>query len=368
MFWSVSEVARAQSTTAKLPRNRRLRYSILVTFEQALKNGDLDQASAILDELAELPETGGLHMPECYADLARSFDHRGRHDDAIAAMERAIEHGWNGRPDGRSDIAEFHLRAGRAERAAEIWAQLRAKDRDDIWLYNAAGLSYSEVGEHDLAIAWLGEGIELGMRAHDPEGIVAQLSDVRRRSLAALGREHDELEQRVGPFLEQWRADERKRDRRFSLFSALEDAMPPADAPLPRGHRGGEVPIALSWFPAGEYERAIDRWPDLAEEWAGVPHPDYCARLDGHAKWMRAHGVHVHAVAPIRADDYAAWCEQHDEDPDGGRARYAAERFADGEAVRWPPGRNEPCWCGSQRKYKKCCGPAAAGPMHDTET
>ncbi|MFL1378609.1 MULTISPECIES: SEC-C metal-binding domain-containing protein [unclassified Nocardiopsis] len=22
----------------------------------------------------------------------------------------------------------------------------------------------------------------------------------------------------------------------------------------------------------------------------------------------------------------------------------------------WPPGRNEPCWCGSTRKYKKCCG------------
>ncbi|TQJ16364.1 SEC-C motif-containing protein [Kribbella jejuensis] len=35
----------------------------------------------------------------------------------------------------------------------------------------------------------------------------------------------------------------------------------------------------------------------------------------------------------------------------------------------WPPGRNEPCWCGSARKYKKCCGsghpsgrPQAWGP------
>jgi uncharacterized protein YecA (UPF0149 family) len=23
---------------------------------------------------------------------------------------------------------------------------------------------------------------------------------------------------------------------------------------------------------------------------------------------------------------------------------------------RWPPGRNEPCWCGSERKCKRCCG------------
>jgi uncharacterized protein YecA (UPF0149 family) len=28
----------------------------------------------------------------------------------------------------------------------------------------------------------------------------------------------------------------------------------------------------------------------------------------------------------------------------------------DGEA--WPPGRNDECWCGSGRKYKKCCGAA----------
>ncbi|WP_066362114.1 SEC-C domain-containing protein [Herbidospora mongoliensis] len=24
--------------------------------------------------------------------------------------------------------------------------------------------------------------------------------------------------------------------------------------------------------------------------------------------------------------------------------------------IAWPPGRNDSCWCGSDRKYKKCCG------------
>jgi len=338
-----------------------------MTFEQALKDGALDRASAILDELAELPETGGLYMPECYADLARSFDRRGRHDDAITAMERAIEHGWGGRPDGRSDIAELHLRAGRAEQAAEIWAELKAKDPDDVWLFNAAGLSYSEAGSHELAVAWLGEGIELAMRTADREGIVAQLSDARRLSLAALGREYDELDRAVDPFLERWRAAQRRRSR-YSLLDAIEEATAPTDAPLPRGHRCGEVPLGLAWFPSGEYERAIERWPDLADEWGGVPHANYCVRLDGHAKWMRAHGVHVRAIAPIRVDDYTVWCEQHDEDPEDARAQYVAHRLADGEAVPWPPGRNEACWCGSLHKYKKCCGLAPAGPMHETET
>ncbi|WP_433802518.1 SEC-C domain-containing protein [Actinomycetospora sp. CA-084318] len=28
-----------------------------------------------------------------------------------------------------------------------------------------------------------------------------------------------------------------------------------------------------------------------------------------------------------------------------------------GPELEWPPGRNEPCWCGSGAKYKKCCLP-----------
>src|SRR3954454_24660025 len=177
-----------------------------MTFEQALHDGDLDTARAILDELVNLPDTGGLWLPECYGNLAQSYDRRGRHDDAIAAQERAIALGWGGRPDPRSDIAEFHLRAGRADQAAAIWAELKAKDPDDVWLYNAAGLSYNEVRDHALAVAWLGEGLELAIRTEDPEAIAAQLSDVRRRSLQALGRGLDELEHGVNEFLAQWRA------------------------------------------------------------------------------------------------------------------------------------------------------------------
>jgi tetratricopeptide (TPR) repeat protein len=360
--------ARKLRSLAPMPC-RLVQYSIAMAFEQALRDGDLDHARAILDELAELPDTGGLWLPECYGDLAQSYDRRGRHDDAIAAQERAIAlGGGGGRPDPRSDIAEFHLRAGRADQAAAIWGELKAKDPDDVWLYNAAGLSYNEVGKHELAVAWLGEGLELAMRTEDPEGIAAQLSDVRRRSLHALGLELDELEHRVDGFLPHWRARARKHDPRFDLDEALRDAEPPGDAPLPPGYREGEeIPVAVAWFPAGEYERAIERWADLVEDWAAVPHAEYCRRMDGHIKWMRSHGVAVRAVAPFLVDEYAAWCEEHGEEPEDARAGYAADRFAAGDAIPWPPARNAPCWCGSQRKYKKCCGAAVARPMHDTD-
>jgi tetratricopeptide (TPR) repeat protein len=340
-----------------------------VTFEQALKDGDLDVARAILDELAELPDTGDLYMPECYADLAREYDRQGRHDDAIALHERAIEHGWSTIPDPRSDIAEFHLRAGRHDEAAAIWAELKASDPDDVWLYNAAGLSNNEVGEHELAIAWLGEGIELAMRIDDPEGIVSQLSDVRRHSLSTLGRDLDELERRVDPFLEAWRSEEQARRRRLARMTQFANSVPVIrDTPRADDPERDDVVVSLAWFPSGDYEKAIQRWPSLAEDWADVPHSDYCARLDGNIKWMSSHGMPIRAVAPIVVEDYVAWCAEHDEDPEEARAAYALHRISEGEGIPWPPGRNEPCWCGSGRKYKKCCGPAPARPMHDPET
>ncbi|MDT2009927.1 hypothetical protein FXW78_51060 [Rhodococcus opacus] len=38
---------------------------------------------------------------------------------------------------------------------------------------------------------------------------------------------------------------------------------------------------------------------------------------------------------------------------------YAEHAAALAPKCAWPPGRNEPCWCGSARKYKKCCFPRA---------
>ncbi|MBV9168089.1 MAG: SEC-C domain-containing protein [Solirubrobacterales bacterium] len=337
-------------------------------FEQALKQGDLDVARAILDELVELPDTGGLWMPECYADLARDYDRRGRHDDAIALHERAVEVGWDSIPHPRSDIAEFHLRAGREEEAAAIWAELKALYPDDVWLYNAAGLSYNEVGEHELAVEWLGGGIEVAMGIDDPEGIISQLSDVRRHSLRALGRDLDELEERVDPFLEEWGSEERMRHLRDVRLIESANFVPVIRDTPPEGERDREdVAVSIAWFPAGQYEEAIRRWPSLAEDWANVPHDDYSARLDGNIKWMRSQGVPIRAVAPIVVEDYVAWCAEHDEDPDEARPAYAARRMRDGDVTSWPPGRNEPCWCGSGRKYKKCCGPAPARPMHHPE-
>jgi len=229
-------------------------------------------------------------------------------------------------------------------------------------------LSYNEVAEHGRAIAWLGEGIELAMRTDDPEGLINQLSAARRQSLSALGRDFDELEQRVDPFMENWRSLEPAGRHRLERLTEFADSGPAIrDATRVDDHSREDVVVSLAWFPSGEYEEAIRRRPSLVEDWAEVPYIDYCTRFHGNIKWMRSQGVPIRAIAPIIVNDSVAWCAEHDEDPEEARAAYAVHLTKDGEVIPWPPGSNESCWCGSGRKYKKRCGPAPARRMHDSE-
>jgi hypothetical protein len=72
--------------------------------------------------------------------------------------------------------------------------------------------------------------------------------------------------------------------------------------------------------------------------------------------------VHLGTI-PVTPDEIAAFAAEHGLDPaDPGtlRAWVSAVPAPDSpHVVPWPPERNHPCWCGSGRKYKKCCGAAS---------
>ncbi len=123
----------------------------------------------------------------------------------------------------------------------------------------------------------------------------------------------------------------------------------------------------LAWFPAGDYERAVARWASLAEDWADCAHPDYCRRIQFELFRYQAAGLAVRAVAPIHLDDYLPWCEHEELDPElpATRANFAAQLTRLGDVIPWPPGRNDACWCGSERKYKQCCATVVFAPDAD---
>ena len=71
------------------------------------------------------------------------------------------------------------------------------------------------------------------------------------------------------------------------------------------------------------------------------------------------------SVVPVRSAEFDPWVADNapeETDPSRLRARYAADVAQDpSRIIAWPPGRNDLCWCGSGRKYKRHeGGPGAA--------
>ena len=162
----------------------------------------LEQA---VDACRRWPEaaSGVLYLPELLGELSEAYEQLGRTEDALEAMRSAITAGYAGAPDPRCRLAEILLRAGRAEEAHPIFARVKAETPGDVWLYNNAGLEYGAAGDDERALEWLTEGLELALSTGDPERLVAQMSDLRRESLKALGRQLDDLEARAEEFLAQ---------------------------------------------------------------------------------------------------------------------------------------------------------------------
>ena len=144
-----------------------------------------------------------------------------------------------------------------------------------------------------------------------------------------------------------------------SALRGIDD--PPGEAEQARSVRT----LALAWFPADEYPEALRRWPELTAEGTAkgaVDHAAYNLDLERILRGYADAGLTRLAISPIRISDFLAWCADHDLDPATSptRARYSADLARRHGSIAWPPTRNQPCWCGSGRKYKQCCGRADA--------
>ena len=122
--------------------------------------------------------------------------------------------------------------------------------------------------------------------------------------------------------------------------------------------------LAIGWFPPEEWPRAVERWPDLTDEMP-VEHRAYCEAIEARTKRLARHLVGQRfAVTPLTVEALEARAASEGVEAGAAQTRsyLAAEQLRQGLATAWPPARNDPCWCGSGRKYKSCCGPIPAAP------
>jgi SEC-C motif len=323
----------------------------------------------------------------------------GRWEDAIAAKREAIAAGYRSEPDPEADVAECLLLAGQRTEADTLFAALRERDPDDVWLYNAAAFAYAGIDARE-SLVWSQEGIEVAFRTGDPDGVVMQLLECAEAARDTLGDPRDEdLVERVEVFCEAWVPGERR--RRWDDVEPLEDrpcgycGYDPErtwadDDELARRRRrralevseperlarldtvfGGpepsrpvqrELELSVGWFPAEEWAEVIERWPDLLDE-LPVDNLDYSHAIEARIKRLNEAdpGRPMH-ISPLTVAFLVRCANEDNLDPGSpeARAAAAAEVLRLGGAKRWPPGRNERCWCGSGRKYKQCCGPVPA--------
>lgn len=327
------------------------------------RRGPAEEYAQVLERvIAECEDDGAaaerLDLPELHSELADTYDRLGRVEEALRHAGMLVDLGYRSEPDPRCRRAEILTRHGRVAEAAEIWDAVAADTPDDVWVYNNAGLEYGAIGEHELALQWLTRAVELAVRTGDPERLLGQLRDLRAASLIALGREPDELQSATPTVTAP--------TRWASPIS--QQASPEIDRTVSSARdSSAPIPAALAWLPADEYADWPQRWPDLTdspllhdEDGEPVTHDVYCRRMEGRLRAHSEAGMPRLSVVPVRSAEFLPWVAENapdEADPSQLRAQYAADMARDpSRTVTWPPGRNEPCWCGSGRKYKKCCG------------
>jgi SEC-C motif len=265
---------------------------------------------------------------------------------ALGLAERAIEairvHGdpEDGYPRARR--AGLLLRLGRDDEAMTELNALRPHLETDpaaaSWMIDAL----EETGRGAVAEEWLTAALNSlleRVRTPAPDGsdgraaaMVYGLAQHRHRLRGDLGLPHDELDNLA--------------DR---LRSAAQEAL--------QGGEDGHAGTVVLFWPRDEFNRLLLRWPVLAQTY-GRNWDEHRSRLERSLARLAEPGTNRLGVLPGSADGLADFAGEVD-DPldDDVREDYTDDLLDHVEPIAWPPGRNEPCWCGSGSKYKKCCLP-----------
>ncbi|MFJ9906413.1 SEC-C metal-binding domain-containing protein [Streptomyces sp. NPDC101152] len=336
------------------------------------------------------------HYPEdreeLFREAADAWRSAGEHDRALALYERLLdpESGGCKEPDvvdaWRIDTL---WEAGREEEARTAAASFRARHPSDATAWSLVAGTFEHVDETGTAAEWFTTGVihALGAGAEVTADVVEDFRDSfgleelligRHRVRRVLGEPHDDWddvadevhERRASPLFGRVRPLDELHDplrlKRMAeagpdaLWAEMEEFA--AATGEERVSPGRALRTCVLFWPPEEFARLVERWPAVVEAY-GDDHAGHLRQVEGTLRELSDQGgVHL-AVARATLSALEAYMEEKGGSPDTASARsgYAAEMARRGEAVDWPPARNGPCWCGSERKYKKCCGNPAFG-------
>jgi tetratricopeptide (TPR) repeat protein len=254
-----------------------------------------------------------------------TLEQSGQYDEAIAVLGELEALTGD---DQRWHVAWMHVLAGRRGDADAIWAALERERPGDPAVPFLAGSAHAEADEPETAAELFAHALDLALRAGSDGETLRQIVMARTEALHAAG-------------LEPAAVDETAR-RALARAAA----------------QGADTPVATPFFAREEFPAAVAAFEGFAADWGDGDHAAYALELDRRMRAASAGAPRHPVVVPLTVAEVQAGAAAHDIDADApeARARAAYELAQDGRAIDWPPGRNDPCWCGSGTKYKKCCG------------
>jgi tetratricopeptide (TPR) repeat protein len=311
----------------------------------AERGSDAELGRELEAELEDYPD----ERREILSEAAEAWHRAGEHDRALELLGQAVALEGDEAGHARVDLADVLFDLGRIDEAREQLAALRRDRPSSAGPYHLAGELLEERGEYQEALVWFNmaysrlsaneiseRGPEWGLFCY-----AGQILTGRRRVREAIGIPPDELDDSVPepesllPTPNAFADEERLRSDPAAL--------------------GSSRPVRVLFWPRGQIPAAHERWPELVE------HTDteviYRER-EGANRELAETGYTRISMVPLSVAKLSEFAERTGRDPRDEATRHAcmSEIAAAGEAISWPPGRNEPCWCGSGRKYKKCCG------------
>jgi tetratricopeptide (TPR) repeat protein len=322
-----------------LPDNLFRPLDLDAALDEAFERGGTDAvfellAQALLDPRARGDEALGDYL-QAFGEVYTESD---KGAAAVPVLERLVEL----EPDHRDrlvcDLADLHAQTGDHERALALLKSrhgelsLLAPEKRDLGFYQSAALTAGEIiGDRGLARRWIDECARLALDRRETPERVLWINTLRTMFAATdTGEKDPELDTRIDRYLKE----------------GLRRATPPA----PRPQR---VHLRMAYLPADAYAEAAAR--GLLDPTFPTDHTDYRRDVEEVVRSWAGQGklsvVHLDIPGLL---DFAAR-EGKDPARRGTRLDYC-NTLDEHRGVAWPPQRNSPCWCGSGRKYKKCCG------------
>jgi tetratricopeptide (TPR) repeat protein len=310
------------------------------------KHDDREQARSLEEEAERFPDGRGELLLEAGGLWLRAADHT----RAIDLFERVVAIGGEDGEYARVSLAETLFELGRDEDALAQLDALKELPPSSPGPCQMAGELLEAHARTELALAWFDLAVSLltaeeraAMRSAGASGMYAKMIVAgRRRVRRALGLPNDDLDDAVPS----------------PRIPGLDGFVSP-DEPLELPGRAPTREVRSLFWQEREFDEAVRRWPAVFGA-NGPDHRAYRARLETRWRQLAERGVTRITLVPASADGLARFAERTGGEPADEHIRQAYMNEIAATGIEWPPARNAGCWCGSGRKYKKCCGNPAA--------